>query len=388
MSKKQHKKTRQLEGALQEKNDSDAVDSHQNEQSGQVEQAKQPEPSERAEQLEQLEQSKQMVQDSSCKLWMARLHELNVCYPWFKILAVLVLVAGIILTILGLLKLNNPKSLPVTQVETRTVGDVVVNGISEFGMLPKEQLGGGEIADKTENIEEAKKNKISNSLLDEIKKIEICPIPREEKPIDITGKKLVALTFDDGPSASTTPRLLDILKQKRVKATFFVVGTMVRQSPNILQREANEGHEVASHTMTHRNLSTATVSDIEWEMAEMNTLFRELIGKEPELIRPPYGAINATVRQTLTRPMILWTVDPNDWRDKNAEIVRSRVVSDAFDGAIILMHDVHSTTVDAVPRIIDDLRAAGYEFLTVSELARVRGESLEKGWAYGAFRKL
>ncbi len=205
-------------------------------------------------------------------------------------------------------------------------------------------------------------------------------------PSNTGGKKLVALTFDDGPSSATTPRLLEILRQKGVHATFFVVGNMAQKSPGLLQQEVAEGHEVGSHTPAHRNLSKMNAAGVRAEAEEMNRIFREILGKTPPFTRPPYGAYNEIARTNMMQPFILWTVDPEDWKYRNAATVRSRVTGAVFDGAIVLMHDIHATTVDAVANIIDDLRARGYEFLTVSEMAKVRGVTLENGGVYGSFR--
>lgn len=213
--------------------------------------------------------------------------------------------------------------------------------------------------------------------------------PRPERPVELPevkpGSRLIALTFDDGPSASTTPRLLDILQQRDVKATFFVLGTMAQRAPEILKREAAEGHEVASHTPYHNQLTRLSYAQVRAEAAEMDRIFTEILGTVPPFTRPPYGSQNATVGQALGQPMILWSIDPRDWQDRNAGVVCSRVTSAARDGAIILVHDIHASTVDAVPCIVDNLRAQGYEFLTVSELAAARGVSLADGVAYYSF---
>lgn len=202
-----------------------------------------------------------------------------------------------------------------------------------------------------------------------------------------TGRKVIALTFDDGPSGATTPRLLDILAGKGVKATFFVLGTRAQASPAVLQREAADGHEVESHTLEHLNLIKLGASAVQYQVTRADEIIQGIIGVAPKLVRPPYGSINNVVRTAVGKPMILWTIDPEDWKVKNAAVVRQKVVANAFDGAIILLHDIHPTTVDAVPGIIDDLSQAGYEFLTVQEMAQERGVVLQNGYSYGSFRK-
>lgn len=200
------------------------------------------------------------------------------------------------------------------------------------------------------------------------------------------GRKLIALTFDDGPSRATTPRLLQILREKNVKATFFVVGSMLRGAPELVRQELAEGHEVGSHTTNHANLSTMDGATIRAEMLQMNQTFTELTGGKLVILRPPYGAISKAVQENTGMPLVIWSVDTLDWKYRNAATVRQSAVSASFDGAVILMHDIHATTIDAVAGIIDDLRAQGYEFMTVSELAAARGVKMQAGNTYGSFR--
>ncbi len=215
----------------------------------------------------------------------------------------------------------------------------------------------------------------------------IAPRPgNTEHPEVVPGEKLIALTFDDGPSATTTPRLLDILAGRGVKATFFVLGNMAERAPGVVQREAADGHEVASHTPYHDNLVLLSAAQVRAQALEMDRIFTNILGTVPPFTRPPYGEVNGSVREALGQPLIMWSIDPKDWQDRNAAIVCSRVVGAAFDGAIILVHDIHATTVDAVPCIIDNLRSQGYEFLTVSELAAARDVPLVNGQLYYSFK--
>lgn len=204
------------------------------------------------------------------------------------------------------------------------------------------------------------------------------------KAQDFEGKKLVALTFDDGPSAATTGRLLDILAEKGVRATFFVLGSRAEQNPEILRRQVTE-HEVGSHTVGHIDMTKMSVEAVRADTETMRGVIAAA-GGELRLVRPPYGSIGAAAREGTGTPLVLWTVDPEDWRVRDAATVRQRVVEATYDGAIVLMHDIYESTVEAVGGIIDDLRAQGYEFLTVSELAEVRGVEMVEGVAYGSFR--
>lgn len=297
------------------------------------------------------------------------LREINVKWPWLKIVLVLFLASGMVLGVEELIRgsLRQPVQI---QTGVEMEGDEVVAETAS-GNEPKDEAAMQDPADEANDV--ASEPEVEKS----------AQAPRQ---VDTVGKKLVALTFDDGPSKATTGRLLDILAEKQVKATFFVLGNMAQRSPELLKRQMAEGHEIGSHTMTHRNLAKSGVGEIQAEAEQMKVLFQEQLGKKVDLVRPPYGSINDTVRAQAETPLILWTVDTEDWKNKNPETILARVKAGAFDGTVILMHDIYSTTVDAVGPVIDFLRAEGYEFLTISEMAAARGVQMEKGWSYGSFR--
>ena len=218
-------------------------------------------------------------------------------------------------------------------------------------------------------------------------KIKIAPMAHHVRAKrDISGKKLIALTFDDGPSSATTPRLLDTLYEKDVPATFFMLGSKVRTNPDIVRRAAKEGHTVASHTMYHYNLARISASAARDDIAESKAVFKDILGHEPTLTRPPYGNINNAVRDNVGTPMILWSVDTLDWQNKSIDEILAITKEQIHDGAIILMHDIYDTTIDAIPVVIDELRKDGYDFVTVPELAKIRGSDLKNGTIYYNFR--
>ena len=223
---------------------------------------------------------------------------------------------------------------------------------------------------------------------DPLNRISVAPMSKHVQITerDITGKKLVALTFDDGPSASTTPKLLNILKSRDVPATFFMLGNMARGNSDIVKRASEEGHEVASHTMYHQNLIRISNDSAQSDINEAKSIFEDILGHAPSLTRPPYGNFDDKVRQAVNTPMILWSVDTLDWKNRDPDAIVSNALSQAYDGAIILMHDIYDTSVEAVPRLIDSMRQDGYEFVTIPELAKERGSSLENGMAYYNFR--
>lgn len=201
----------------------------------------------------------------------------------------------------------------------------------------------------------------------------------------LVGKKLVALTFDDGPGEGTTTRLLDILKEKGAVATFFQLGMRMRVMPEVSQRAKEEGHEVESHTMYHQNLVMLSKSEAEADIREAQGVYREVLGEENRLTRMPYGNSSEFTEGVVGTPLLYWSVDSRDWESKDAEKVREAVVGTTRDGSVVLMHDIYDSTIEAIPGVIDGLRAEGFEFVTVLELAEERGVKLERGETYFSF---
>lgn len=198
------------------------------------------------------------------------------------------------------------------------------------------------------------------------------------------GGKLIALTFDDGPGPYTR-RLLEGLAKRGVKATFFMLGQQAENYDVTAGLVRDAGHQIASHTYDHPQLSKKTDSQVTWQISHTADILNGITGYGTHyLVRPPYGDYNSRVLSLLDNPAILWSVDPLDWKYRNADTVCTNIVDGAFDGAIVLAHDIHSTTVDGVLMAIDKLQAKGYEFVTVNELFRRRGVTLEKGHTYSS----
>jgi peptidoglycan/xylan/chitin deacetylase (PgdA/CDA1 family) len=187
-----------------------------------------------------------------------------------------------------------------------------------------------------------------------------------------TERPVVALTFDDGPHPELTPQLLDILRQQGVRATFYVIGRNVDAYPEIARRIVAEGHEIANHTYNHPHLTKVGAARLDSEMTRTTDAIVRATGRRPTNMRPPYGAINARVEQALLQKhgldVIMWSVDPLDWRRPGAEVVRQRLVDGATPGGILLAHDIHPGTIEAMPGTISDLKTKGYGFATVSQL--------------------
>lgn len=182
----------------------------------------------------------------------------------------------------------------------------------------------------------------------------------------------IAMTFDDGPHATNTPRLLDMLKQRGIKATFFVVGQCAAEYPDIMKRIAAEGHEIGNHSWSHIALNRTGAESLRKQMENTNAAIEKSTGVRPTVMRPPYGATSAALNKRFDEEygmkVILWSVDPLDWKNRNANTVYNRIVQNTHPGAIILAHDIHATTVAAMPQTFDTLLAKGYKFVTVSEL--------------------
>jgi peptidoglycan/xylan/chitin deacetylase (PgdA/CDA1 family) len=182
----------------------------------------------------------------------------------------------------------------------------------------------------------------------------------------------IAMTFDDGPSPETTPRLLDILKQRNIKATFFMIGQNAERNPTIVKRILAEGHEIGNHSWTHPQLSKLSDDRVTEEINKTQNAIKDASGYTPVLIRPPYGAITARQKQWIEKQfglsVIIWSVDPFDWKRPGASVIEQRILAGARPGAIVLSHDIHKQTVDAMPATLDALAEKGFKFVTVSQL--------------------
>jgi len=182
----------------------------------------------------------------------------------------------------------------------------------------------------------------------------------------------IAMTFDDGPSEKLTPKLLDLLAAHHMKATFFVVGQCVSEYPDIVKRAAREGHEIANHSWSHPTLGKMSDEAVRRELQKTDDAIKAAIGTRPTLLRPPYGSITARQKSWINSEFgyrtIIWDVDPLDWKRPGPNVVRERILSETKPGSIILAHDIHAPTIEAMPGTFDQLEAKGFKFVTVSEL--------------------
>lgn len=196
--------------------------------------------------------------------------------------------------------------------------------------------------------------------------------------VHVSGK-YIAMTFDDGPHPQNTPRLLEMLRARNIKATFYVVGRNVELYPQVVRRTIAEGHEIGNHSQTHRLLSKLSDSQIRSELSSCRDAVNRAAGIQPRTMRPPYGGLNQRQREMVHAeygyPVILWSVDPLDWKRPGPSVVSSRILAGASAGGIVLAHDLHAQTVDAMPATLDNLLLRGYQFVTVSQLLAMKNDS-------------
>src|SRR5213083_2418863 len=185
----------------------------------------------------------------------------------------------------------------------------------------------------------------------------------------------IAMTFDDGPSATLTPKLLDLLAAHHIKATFFVIGENVAEHPDIVARAAREGHEIGNHSWSHPNFAKMSQESVRSQLQRTDDAIKNATGKRPTLMRPPYGSLTERekhwIHDEFGYRIILWDVDPYDWKRPGPAVVRNRILKETQPGSIVLSHDIHPGTIEAMPSTFDALEAKGFKFVTVSELIRM-----------------
>ena len=189
--------------------------------------------------------------------------------------------------------------------------------------------------------------------------------PQQVVP-DCRVEKCVALTFDDGPG-TYTPELLKTLADYDAKATFFLIGKNVVKHPEIVKAEFAAGHEIGNHTWSHEDLTKMSVAAAQKDLKKTDEAIKHAIGKNPTLIRPPFGALGPALKKSLDVPVALWDVDTLDWKTRDTKKT-VKAAEKVVPGSIVLMHDIHESTVKAVPKILEDLKSQGYHFVTVTQI--------------------
>ena len=185
---------------------------------------------------------------------------------------------------------------------------------------------------------------------------------------DELGEKKIAITFDDGPHPVYTEKLLDGLKKRGIKATFFVLGERAKRNPEIIKRMLKEGHIIGNHTYSHIQLRSSNREKFREELLLTNQVISEITGEEVQYVRPPYGTWDKKLEAELNMIPVFWNVDPNDWCSGNANRVTKNIVNKAKENSIILLHDCYQSSVDAALSSIDILTEKGFHFVTMEEI--------------------
>lgn len=207
-------------------------------------------------------------------------------------------------------------------------------------------------------------------------------------PARSESPKYVALTFDDGPSGRFTRRLLTGLQERSAKATFLLCGYRLEIYPELAQRMVEEGHEIGLHGYSHKDMAKLSRRELTREISDTLSLLPQ--DCSPVFLRPPGGSESKTVAQIAEKAglsLLLWSVDPRDWAVDDAAVVETAVISQVRDGDVILLHDLSDSSVDAALSIVDKLQAEGFQFVTVSQLAQIRGITPQPGKTYHHFRE-
>lgn len=203
---------------------------------------------------------------------------------------------------------------------------------------------------------------------------------------DFENKKLIALTFDDGPSYRNTTKLINELDKRDARVTFFMLGQLALRQKELVKEVYDRGHTIGSHTYDHKNLKKLDLEQLKFEVDYTNEILSDITQDEVRFLRPPYGAYNKDILDNVNMAFILWNVDTLDWKLKDAQKVCDYIVKNAKDGDIILLHDIHSTSVDGVIMAIDILKNEGYEFVSLDEMLVYRNISIQNNKAYRFFK--
>ncbi len=208
--------------------------------------------------------------------------------------------------------------------------------------------------------------------------------PTKRDLSEFEGKKLLAFTFDDGPSDGPTNKLLDNLDKYNARVTFFVLGSRVNTYQNSLKRAYEMGNTIGSHTYSHLNLFKLGDYEIMKEINDTNDRVEKILGITPKYLRAPYGNTNEHIRELSNMYSILWDIDTEDWRYKDAEKIKDNIVKHAHDGAIILLHDIYGTSIDGALLAMEELKDE-YAFVSLDEMIKLKGITLDKNKSYFSF---
>ena len=211
------------------------------------------------------------------------------------------------------------------------------------------------------------------------------PKPGKRDLSELEGKKLIAFTFDDGPNTKTTSRLLDGIKEFDARVTFFVLGSRVASNTEVLKRAYVEGNQIGSHTYNHLNLLLLDDANVLSEINLANDEIEKVIGIRPSLLRPPYGNINDHIKTLANMHIINWNIDTEDWKLKDRNLIKDKILESAHDGAIVLLHDIYTESVEGALMAMAELEQEGYAFVTIDEMINLKGVKLDYEKTYYNF---
>lgn len=206
-------------------------------------------------------------------------------------------------------------------------------------------------------------------------------IKESERKLD-PKKPMIALTFDDGPHSKNTISILNTLKENNAVATFFVLGNKVLGNKDALKKMIEGGNQIGNHSYDHKLLTALPKEELREQIQKTQNIVKEATGITPKVMRPTYGSYDEQFRQKIDLPIILWSIDTEDWKSKDAKKISDHVLKNVKEGSIILMHDIYSSTSDAVKIIVPELIKQGYQLVTISELYQYKGKGLDKGIVY------
>ncbi len=196
---------------------------------------------------------------------------------------------------------------------------------------------------------------------------------KRERPNIPAGSKVVALTFDDGPGYESTQRILDILAKHNAKATFFCLGSRADSNPDMLKKISNAGHEVANHSYSHPNLVQLSLNDALANINSATNAIKNVTGKSPGYLRPPYGSYNDAIANSTNMKIALWNVDSWDWKLRDGKATYEHVLQTMRTNPVILFHDIYNSSADAIELLVPQLIKEGYTFVTYSEMMALTG---------------
>ena len=259
-----------------------------------------------------------------------------------------------------------------------------VPGISEIPQMP--ELSEIHVADPAQAASPVEEVQVDKPVREEIgtEAPEVIDNGLAGSKID-NNKPMVALTFDDGPHPQYTDKILEALKKYGGSGTFFVVGSRAEKYKSTVKKIFDSGNEIGNHSYSHKELTRVSGREMKAEIKKTGDLIAEITGVAPILTRPTYGSVNKNVRLYAGMPLILWSIDPLDWKTRDRDMIVHNVLSNIKDGDIVLLHDIYNSTADASEIIIRELTERGFQLVTVSQLCEARGVTPEVGKVYDKF---